>query len=376
MANRSGKRAFGHLRKLPSGRFQASYINPAGLRQRAPDTFESRAAAGDWLTVQESTILQQTWTDPTLRNIAFGPYAERWIKERAGLRPRTIQLYEWMFERYLKSTLGPMNLSAIDPAVIRSWRLNLLTLGNSETMVAKAYRLLRAIFNTAVEDELIRRNPCRITGGGTEKPSERPVLELPQVVALAALIPQRQRSMILLATFASLRYGEVTALQRADVDFEAGTVSINHAFTEVPGRGLVLGPPKSRAGVRTIAVPSTVMAALKDHFQRYVSDSPDAFVFTGVKGKPIRRSHFNGLVDWKAAVAEIGVPQLHFHDLRHTGNTLAASSGVSTRDLMARMGHDSMNAALIYQHATKQADKKISDSLDARLRAADGESGS
>ena len=66
-------------------------------------------------------------------------------------------------------------------------------------------------------------------------------------------------------------------------------------------------------------------------------------------------------------VTKIGKPGLHFHDLRHTGNTLAASSGASTRDLMARMGHDSMNAALIYQHATSEADRAIADALDRKL---------
>jgi hypothetical protein len=77
--------------------------------------------------------------------------------------------------------------------------------------------------------------------------------------------------------------------------------------------------------------------------------------------------NFNPLVGWLEAVEAIGEPGLHFHDLRHTGNTLAAATGVSTRDLMARMGHDSMNAAIIYQHATREADRVIADGLDARL---------
>ena len=84
---------------------------------------------------------------------------------------------------------------------------------------------------------------------------------------------------------------------------------------------------------------------------------------------PIRRSNFNPLVGWLKAVEAIGAPGLHFHDLRHTGNTLAAATGVSARDLMARMGHDSMNAAIIYQHATREADRVVADALDARLRA-------
>ena len=75
------------------------------------------------------------------------------------------------------------------------------------------------------------------------------------------------------------------------------------------------------------------------------------------------------MVGWAEAVEAIGAPGLHFHDLRHTGNTFAAATGVSTRDLMARMGHDSINAAIIYQHATRQADRVIADALDTQMRA-------
>lgn len=84
-------------------------------------------------------------------------------------------------------------------------------------------------------------------------------------------------------------------------------------------------------------------------------------------GLPIRRSSFNKLTNWRAAVASIGVPNLHFHDLRHTGNMLAAGSKVTTKDLMARMGHDSMQAALIYQHASREADVSIAAHLNKQL---------
>ncbi|MGI5212497.1 hypothetical protein [Plantactinospora sp. CA-290183] len=86
-------------------------------------------------------------------------------------------------------------------------------------------------------------------------------------------------------------------------------------------------------------------------------------------GGPIWRGSFNKLANWKAAVAKVGQPNLHFHDLRHTGNTLAAQTGASTRDLMARMGHDSPQAALIHRHATAEADKAIAAALNAAVRA-------
>jgi integrase len=99
-----------------------------------------------------------------------------------------------------------------------------------------------------------------------------------------------------------------------------------------------------------------------------VPDSPDALVFSTPSGKPIWRGNFNTMVDWTPAVAAIGAPGLHFHDLRHTGNTFASRTGASLRDLMARMGHDNPRAALIYQHASAEADYAIAQGVNAVLK--------
>ena len=261
-------------------------------------------------------------------------------------------------------------LADIDAAAVRTWRADLLDSGVSVSMCAKAYRLLRAVMNTAVDqDELIRRNPCRIRGGGDELRVERPVLSVGEVLELADAVPERFRCFILVTTFASLRFGEVTALTRGDVDLQRGVIRVRRAFGEVAGKGLVLGPPKSAAGRRSVSIPPVIVRDLEAHMDRYVDAEDTALVFTGLKGAPIRRGNFNPQVGWNAAVELIGHPGLHLHDLRHTGNTLAAASGVSTRDLMARMGHDSMNAALMYQHATSQADRVIAQALDRQVRA-------
>jgi integrase len=94
---------------------------------------------------------------------------------------------------------------------------------------------------------------------------------------------------------------------------------------------------------------------------------PGTLVFPGIMGGPVRRGNFNKLSEWPHAVEALGVPGLHFHDLRHTGNQFAANSGAGLRDLMARMGHDSERAAMIYQHEARGADKAITDAIDAHV---------
>ena len=86
------RRRFGMIRKLPSGRLQASFTDPNGVRRNAPDTYATRPEANDWLTVQESLLVRGEWTDPDRGKVAFGAYATRWINERHGLRPRNVAL--------------------------------------------------------------------------------------------------------------------------------------------------------------------------------------------------------------------------------------------------------------------------------------------
>lgn len=140
---------------------------------------------------------------------------------------------------------------------------------------------------------------------------------------------------------------------------------ISRAFVESTEKGLIVGPPKSKAGARTLTLPTAVRPDILRHLEDYTKGSRDALVFTGEDGGALRRPNFNQRVKWTATVTKMGLKGLHFHDLRHAGNTWAAQAGTSTRDLMTRMGHDDMRAALIYQQATNEADQAIADRLSA-----------
>jgi len=136
---------------------------------------------------------------------------------------------------------------------------------------------------------------------------------------------------------------------------------------------LEFGPTKSEAGKRTVTLPAAALAALRPHVLEYVDPGPEALIFTGAKGATLRSSNFHGATKWVETVAKVGLPSgFHFYDLRHTGNTLAAASGASTRELMHRMGHGSMRAALIYQHATSERDCEIAAAMDERINGRSG----
>lgn len=154
---------------------------------------------------------------------------------------------------------------------------------DGSTMVAKAYRLLRAILMTAVDDGIIARNTCRIRGGGSEPTPERPVLSVTRVLNLADQMPPRYRLLVLVATFGSLRWGEVTAIRRGDVDPVTGVLRIRLAFAERSTGELVLGPPKSRAGIHAVTLPRPWLPLLVAHLDRYGPDDRGGLLFTGDK---------------------------------------------------------------------------------------------
>ena len=110
------------------------------------------------------------------------------------------------------------------------------------------------------------------------------------------------------------------------------------------------------------------MPEIEAHLRDFVGSRPDSPMFTGPEGGILYRKTFAR--SWRRARTAVGVEHLHFHDLRHTGNTLAATTGASTKELMVRMGHANPRAALIYQHATEHRDRAIAEALSELARTA------
>jgi len=187
---------------------------------------------------------------------------------------------------------------------------------------------LTAILNTAVDDGIIRRN-----------------------------------------TFASLRWAELAALRLGDVNLESCTIRIERQLIEQLGGGSAFGPPKSRAGRRTVPFPDILKVELSEHLDRFDLGDAEALVFTSPMGTPLRHSNFYRRV-WMPAVAKARLPGIHFHDLRHAGNALTADAGASLRELMERMGHSSTRAALIYLHSSDERQRTLADAIGKAARAA------
>lgn len=209
----AGRREWGRIRQLPSGRWQARYPGPDGVLRPAPETFETKKVAASWLADKQAEINCDEWIDPDAGKVKLGDYGATWIKERP-LEETTRERYESAFRLHVVPYLGDLALTDVKVGRVRSWWNRLAADGVGQPTRAKAYRVLRTIMNTAVDDQRDRRNPCRIAKAGDDGSAERKTLTVDEVFAIADAIKPRYRALVLLGAFTSLRFGELAALTR------------------------------------------------------------------------------------------------------------------------------------------------------------------
>lgn len=402
MASKRRKRGFGQMRRLGSGRWQAYYTGPdatgpansrkTGLHY-APTTFDTKLDAEAWLTDERRLIAADAWTPPTSRATAkrqaetqrrantFATYASAWLDARHDLRPTTRASYRTALNRHLVPSFGDTPVDEISIVMVRAWFGSYGT--HTPTARAHAYQVLAAIMAQAESDELFTRTPCRIKAGGRSDVVREPeVLTLAELLALADAMPQQHRALTLLCGLCGLRFGEAVALRRRDVDLPARVLHVVRGAVRAGGVKQV-GPPKTAAGKRDVAMPDIVAKVLREHLSEQPVQGRDALVFPGKDGNLLAPSALYGRTarterrgsqtyvkasyGFFAARETIGKPALHWHDLRRTAATLGAQSGATVREMQHRLGHTTPTMALRYQAATAERDRAIAARLQAQV---------
>jgi integrase len=255
---------------------------------------------------------------PTRVNAAI----RAWALENGRPAASTGRIPAELREAWLEATGG----TVADP---RGDRRNL-----GHTEAAQAYHLLHTGMAQAVSDGLIPANPCAIKGASqrdSRHRTERRVLTPDELWALADGMPERYRAAVVVSFLSGLRAGELFALQRKHVDLTAATVRVEQSLARPGTSGSRFASTKSRAGVRTVTLPTAAVDALADHLARFTPTDRD---------------------------------DLTWHDLRHSVMTLVALTGATLPELMQRAGHSTPRAALHYQHAADDAQRRIAERLD------------
>lgn len=369
-----GRAATGHLRKLKSGRWQARFTYPDGVRKPAPQTFQTKGDAGAWIRGQEADVSRGVWQrgqHAATMATTFEDFAERWLKNRKvkgrALKPRTRAGYRDLLDRFILPEFGNRPMHTIDREDVEKWYDK--TAKDTPTYRAKAYSLLRTILHNAVEDGHLATNPARIRGAGqTERKHIIRPATLDELTALTAAMPPRYRLIVQLAAWCDLRFGELTELRRADVDTKEGVLRVRRGVSLVDGEFMV-DTPKTAAGVRDVAIPPHLLPLVRSHLLEHTAPGPDGLLFPS-KNDPAAHLRQSSLARvFYPARIKAGRPDLRFHDLRHTGAVYAALAGATIAELMARLGHSTPAAAMRYQHVAQGRDTEIAARLSVMAEA-------
>lgn len=351
------------------GSREASWV----ARYRAPDggegsrSFERRTDAERWLTSEESSKLTGAWVDPTLGRMTLGEWVERWNATTVDLRPTTRALNLGLVRNYLLPRFDRWPLSKITTADVRAMVAEETAAGKLSTSAVRRHAIiLGSILGAAVTDGRIARNPVRGVKLPAEESRRMRFLEPEELVTLAEAHPPFYRPMVLTAGYVGLRWGEIVGLALDRVDLLRRTIRVERQLVEVGG-AVTFGPPKTKAGTRTVSIPATLGEILAGHF----ASSPiqaSGLAFPGPKGAPLRRSNFRRV--WSKACADADVDGLVFHELRHTAAALAIAQGAHPLAIKERLGHSSITVTMDrYGGLFPRLEEAIGEGLDAVLRA-------
>ena len=349
------------IQKRPNGKWRARYHDPTG-KERSKH-FERKADAQRFLDEMTTSIVSGQYVDPKAGRITVKEYAEDWRKRQVH-RPSTQDYHETMLRRHVYPSLGDKGLSSVMPSDIQAW-VKRISNDLQPSTVGVLHGILSGILRAAVADRRIPSNPCE----GTRLPKAEKKLVEPnktsEIHALEQAMPDRFRALVTLAAGTGMRQGECFGLTVDRIDFLRRTVRVDRQLVIPKGAEPTFGPPKTRASVRTIPLPQTVVDALAAHLAQFPA-SPTGLVFTTEDGKPIRRTMFSARV-WRPAVKASGVRQgTRFHDLRHYYASLLIRHNESVKVVQARLRHASAAETLdTYAHLWPDSDDRTREAIDS-----------
>ena len=239
------------------------------------------------------------------------------------------------------------------------------------TEAAQACRLLHAVLERARQDGLIRANPASIRGAGAVATLERTPASVAELRIAAGAMPERYGAAVWVAALTSVRSGELFALRRRDWDPERRTLRIERAV-ELEAADDAFGQVKASASLRTVVVPQLAAAALEAHLEWFTAKARGALIFTTSTGGIVYPDRIGR--HWARARAVAGRDDLRWHDLRHTGQSIAAAAGTGIKELQARAGHSTTTAAVRYLHHIQDGYRRVAAAMD-ELLARDDASG-
>ena len=364
-------RPFGSVRQR--GRlYEASYWHN-GRRQVASTTFATKGDARAFLSAVEADIRRGAWIDPSAGRLPVWELAEEWLESNPTKRESTTAREELTLRLHVLPAIGEQRLEQVGPPDIQRL-VNAWSTEQAPRTVKRNYEVVRAMFGYGVRNDWLARNPCRNVQLPPVDGTRRFDLTPEDVARIAAEVAIEYRPMVWLGAVLGLRWSEVAGLRVGRIKLSAKRLSVAEALVRGTGGRNVFGPPKSKAGRRTMFMPAIIVDMLRSHLERaeLPESDADALVFTDEDGGALRYSNWRRRV-WVPAVTAAGCAGAGFHDLRRLNATTLVVEGIDVKTAQTRLGHADPRVTLsIYASAPASVDRAAADVLGDRFFGENG----
>jgi integrase len=332
---------------------------PDGKRQRKRS--KKQQIVKDWLLEQRKAV-QENRVLPS-QQINFSDFLDRFLSDVAShtLQPKTLSNYEYLIEKHIRPDLGKFKLAQIRPDHLQSLYSKKLDSGLSAKTVKHIHALIRRVLNQALKWDLIYRNPAvAVTSPMVTKHPLETLTEEQAKRLLEVAQDHRWYPIYVLALTTGMRQGELLGLRWEDVNFENKTISVCQTVQSIHGR-VRIGQPKTASSRRTIALSSFGLSVLKDYKRE---TNREGLIFTTSKGTPI--SPRNLLRHFYKVREKAQLPDIRFHDLRHTAATFLLKENVHPKIVQEMLGHSSIILTLdTYSHIIPDIQKEAANKMDS-----------
>lgn len=339
--------------------YRVRYRDPN--RVERSKTFERKVDAERFAAEVTSGIGRGDYLDPRAGQVVLEKWVTTWLSTLT-VKPKTRASYESLLRSRILPAFGRRRLDNIRPSDIQGWVSAMHDEGLSASRIRQAVIVLRLVMDAAVQDRLVARNPCERIKLPRLKQEEASYFDPPTIERILGEIDDQYQLLFRVLATLGLRWGEAAALRRRHVDLLKRRIRVEDSLAEVSGK-LIFGSTKSHA-VRTVPIPPSIAAALTRHLKT-VDKSPDALLFRGPKGGPIRyRYAYMSL--WRPALERLGLPAVGLHTLRHSAAAKLISAGASPKAVQTLLGHRSAAFTLnVYGHVFETDLDALGEMLDS-----------
>jgi integrase len=345
-------------------RYDVRFRTPDGTVRTA--TKRTKRDATAFANTLEADKLRGDWLDPLAGRQTFGDVAEQWL-EVAHVKAKTKAGYRSILDRHLLPHFGSTAMAKITPAMVEAYLAGLRKAtpykrpGTTTTAgtVRNVRNVLSAVGRYGVRSGAIRYNPvAEIQTPKTQTRREMLFLTAGQVNDLADAIDERYRLAVVLSAYTGIRAGELAALKVGRVEMLRRRLHVVESIAEVHGATVTNTPKNGRS--RTVPLPRFLLEPLAAE----MTGGPDAYVFTAPEGGPIRHSNVYRRY-FKPAAAEIGLPELRWHDLRHTAVSFMVAAGIEPLVISRALGHGSISVTYdVYGHILPSQEDALGEAMD------------